>query len=103
MILSRVPIAVLTSDHLVVGGNAGELSAAQVEVGRQIDAVVGVVDAGFGAGMESSDIRKDWIEAPTRDVPRGVGRYRGSARAAVVGRIRLQQVQPGLIGFVLSP
>src|SRR5882757_5530393 len=67
MISSRVPIAVLASLHLVVGADAGELRSAQVEVGRQIGAVVGVVDAGFGAGTESCDIRKDWIEAPTRD------------------------------------
>ncbi len=102
MVLGGVPIAVLPPDHPVVGRDAGQSGAAEIDVGGKIHSIVRIVHPGFGSRTEADQVREGRIEIPIRDVSRRVRRNgRGDYSKGVGARIRLQQVQPSLIGLVL--
>ncbi len=102
MILRRVPVAVLAADHFLVGGDAGELEAAEVDVRRQIDAIVRIVQSRLGPDIEARRRRERRIEVPAGDIAGGVRRNGDRTTGSIRAGVRLQQVQPGFVGFVLG-
>ncbi len=98
--LRGVPVRIFTSDELVVRGDTGELRAAKIDIGSQVDSLVAVVKAGLGVRVDADELGKCRIERPAGGVSR---RIRGYGRRPTARRKRPQQIQSLFIGFVLSP
>ena len=98
--LRGVPIRIFAPDEFVVGGNAGEFGAAEIDIGGQIDAIVAVIETGLGIRADTDELGKGRIESPACDIARGI---RGNGWPAVARRIGLQQVQALFIGLILRP
>ena len=84
--LRGVPVRIFAPDEFVVGGNAGELGAAKIDIGGQVDAIVTVIEPGLRVRTETDQFGKGRIEPPACDVAR---RIRRDGWAAAAGRIGL--------------
>ena len=83
--LRGVPVRIFAPDEFVVGGNAGEFGAAEIDIGGQIDAVVAVIKTGLRVRTETDQLGEGWIESPARDIARCVRRNGWAAAARRIG------------------